>query len=163
MFVQTLEDYLVQVSQIKTISPARKNRDGLWAHKLTLADDNTGRTFTITPKAANALTVSVIPATPGYELLVHLGGDEFARQPIIAWGVDIQSGNPAPVTPGDLEGLSQPQAILLPDGQVEIPYERTFENLDQWLKSIKNEHGGGQADAAAQVLEQRPHRTGGPC
>ena len=84
---------------------------------------------------------TVIPANPGWyalsyaEKLEETDEDTYGKTAIVAWciGDDMI---PIPITAGvGLVQETNEYAILSPDGQVDVPYLETFDNVQAWLKA----------------------------
>jgi hypothetical protein len=142
-FIMTRENVLVPVSQIKHIGSPHK-REGSYGGFECPVITVDGDRYSILADDANKLVTSIIPALPGYELITssYEREEEFAfwRTPIIAWRIGCVDGYPGPVTVGDSETCSQPQAILMPNGQVEIQADSSFDNLADWEKHAREQH-----------------------
>jgi hypothetical protein len=144
MFIETLEDVLVPMSQIRLIGPARKNKHGAWVCAIQMINHGE-QSLTIIAGDAEKLASSIIPALPGYELLVApppwRPEDDFFQSPIIAWRISYLNGNPSPVTVGNDEHSDDfQQAILMPNGKVEVQHDRTFDAIDGGVEYAKLEH-----------------------
>jgi hypothetical protein len=149
MFIETVEGTLIPISQIRRIGEARKGPYERLVRPVTTVD---GDSFTIGEIDTDKLTATIVQANPGYELLTasHAINPDFLiwREPIIAWRIGID-GNPAPVTAGDSESANQPQAILMPDGQVQIQCDRTFASIEEWEKYARDNHSHARDTAKA--------------
>jgi hypothetical protein len=154
-FIMTNEEILVPVSQIKHIGRRRKREGdygGFECPVITIDGDS----YAIPADEVDKLSTTVISALPGYELITSSSETEeefaFCRTPIIAWRISPVYGNPSPVTVGDNESY-EPQAILTPDGQIEIQCDRTFDNLAGWEKHARERHA--EAYTRRQIKEKR--------
>jgi hypothetical protein len=86
----------------------------------------------------------VIPANPGFELLICSQRTDdyfwFDRRPIIGWRLTEHMVEPIPVGElDDFETLPNPWAILCPNGSIDQPYVRSFDNLDAWREAAEKE------------------------
>jgi hypothetical protein len=99
------------------------------------------------------LICTVIPAQPGFELLVWVDGESeefwFYRMAIIAWRTGLTYVTP--VTVDDDEHNRNPQAILEPNGRVVIQAEASFNSLEEWEKDARKHWG----DARARWLKEQ--------
>jgi hypothetical protein len=97
----------------------------------------------------------VIPAQPGFEVLyLYEPGDEppFGRDPVIAWRIDADAhSSQIAVTPAGSSLGSQRIAILYPDGQVYVPEESTYPNIEAWIAAERDAQAAQKPVACATV------------
>jgi hypothetical protein len=86
---------------------------------------------------AHQINDSIIPAEPGYKLVIFAGkpdDDEFdssVEDAVIAWRIDPQKyGSRKPVTVSALEDEAD-YVILCPDGKI-IGDQTSFNNIEAW-------------------------------
>jgi hypothetical protein len=94
------------------------------------------------------LNETILPAVAGFTLLnFHASdGEEWIeRQPIVGWAVEAGGKFAEPITP---DCHDSDFAILYPDGQVVVPFDRTFDTLDEWLAHERKCAAGAQQSAA---------------
>jgi hypothetical protein len=84
---------------------------------------------------AKKISATIIPALPGYSLIVSSHRTDeafsFSHAPIIAW--NITAPEPEPVAVDGSQICAQPQAILCPNLTViERGCGRTYDNINAW-------------------------------
>lgn len=82
----------------------------------------------------------VIPAYPGFEVLQPWRDREANetgvwRIPVIGWKTDELSLEP--ITADEDFQMHDNSSIRYPDGQIIIPFDRTYPNEEEWLKEIE--------------------------
>lgn len=83
----------------------------------------------------------IIPANPGFKILIRIGGQNFLSTPIIAWRI---SGNEAPY-PITMDGecsnnfaYGGAHAIQTPDGSIRVQKEAAaWDDEASWCESIE--------------------------
>jgi hypothetical protein len=94
-----------------------------------------------------------VPAGPGFYLMAFSFYDAepnvadilalHNREPIVAWRLDGYGPSPVVLDPfgldpfGTVDGVSD--AILRPDGAVELPCDRTFKDINEWAADVCSE------------------------
>jgi|SRR6516165_8603994 hypothetical protein len=152
-FIETREHVLIPVHQIETIGAPRRDKDDV--NRVCDVHTLSGKTYTISEDwIVEHLMTTVVPASPGFELLVAAGADDEEfwcdRAPIVAWRIYTGYGLPMPVTAGGDEELSGPRTILLPNGRVEVQEGGSHESFEVWERLAREVHAEARAAKKAE-------------
>jgi hypothetical protein len=149
-FVYTEDGSLVNLAHVHEIKPTAKGDRFL----AKLADDHVVISVPDIDRLVVA-TAPLIPAHPGFEVLefyfdasldaqINLETFDIAsqiiRSPVIGW--IITDGQPLPISPGMRfstfgESFHGFHAVKWPDGQIDLPDDQTFPNLDAWVVYVR--------------------------
>lgn len=100
-------------------------------------------------------SLPVVSAEPGWFQLVFIregevDGDKWEshvdHEPIVAWRIDGLTA--LPVVADDHEHISNPTAVMSPDGKVRDPGEGSWDSVDGWLKRLIEEGSAAQVSPA---------------
>jgi hypothetical protein len=149
---------LINADRIESITPVKKNES--WGSRAILKD---GKDVTLQGDLdeIRRLLLPVVAASPGFTLLRFFGpvgvrepdgqrlpdageGDPYIeKMPIVAWRID--ESHAVPVTPNDSDDdrISNliGAGVLLPDGQVVMPFDARFDNEEAWLAEMTQRAG----------------------
>lgn len=139
MFLMTADlGRYVNAQYITNLTALPRDSDGepRYGANGTMADGTSVRLFddidTILDKSG-----PFVPAQPGFEVLGYWvdenGRELIDRQPVVAWRCDDVEGA-RPVT---LDAQPEEFAVKYPDGQVVLPWDRTFDNEDAWMVAMR--------------------------
>ena len=148
---------LINPDRIDRVEPV--DRDQGLRSIATLSDGSRG-VISGDVYAIEKLMLPVVAAAPGFTLLRFFGpvgvrgpngerlphageGDAYVeRMPIVAWRID--ETHAVPVTSDDDDGRISNligSGVLLPDGQVVVPFDATFDNEEAWRTEMSRRPG----------------------
>ncbi len=143
MFIETEEGALIPVARIIRIDGVKKTGTKGWKRIVHTAD---GERYAIGETTANDLSQTIIPAGPGFELLLFDPGTRnFEIEPVIAWAVEaIGRPEAIPITPCGGWVCDNPKALRYPNGAVQDCDEegRQFANVGLWLEFVRSNASG---------------------
>ena len=131
-------DHIVKLRTINNMASSVKHGHRVLITVAVLKDGKTQQLSYDLSECVKACS-SVIPAYPGFEVLsawynAETGKPEVWRIPIVGWRT-VESGL-EPVTPDEDFEMSATTAIRYPDGQVNVPFDLTFPDEEDWLKAL---------------------------
>lgn len=101
--------------------------------------------------------ISYIPALPGYSTIELTLKDEYPgdsrfttyMRPIIGWEVAGDTVNPITI-----EGVDKDNAIVFPDGRVELPFMYRYDSVSKWMQ--------GEVPAKVKAREEERNSSSAP-
>jgi hypothetical protein len=139
-FLSTMRDNKINTDHIVELRSV-KNPDKLGTRYITIAVMRDGRSEELAYGMDRCLKVccSIFPAYPGFEVLSawydkEIKKTEVWRLPVIGWRVEELSVEA--VTPDEDFEMSDSCAVRYPDGQVSVPFDRTYKNEQAWLENM---------------------------
>ncbi len=138
MFLECTNGTFVAISQIARIKPSSD-----W--KSSIIEMIDGETYSVNKSVAeiNIFAAPIIPATPGYEVLIWRDNDHYSRDPVIAWRMDNPEA-PKPLVyefnineetfrADFMRDTNKSHAVLYPNGKVVRAGSCEYDNLDAWI------------------------------
>jgi hypothetical protein len=161
-------DHVVEIRQVKNMASNVRHGHRPYITLAVLSDGRSEELLWDVDKCVKACR-PIIPAYPGFEVLSPWRDKDKTgvwttgvwRIPVIGWRADELGVEP--VTADEDFEMSANASILYPDGQVVIPYDRTYPNEEEWLKEIERVFEQERLDteqaAAAAAAEQTTEKA----